>query len=367
MNPLRAIVVGAGFAGEGHTRALQYAGVEVVALCARQPDVVRAMADKLGVGIASTNWRATLDEVRPDIVAIGTPAHVRREIIEAAVGLGCHLFCDKPLATTAGEAKALYELVAASGVKHTYAATHCYDPSVAWLAEQVASGAIGHLQQIVFLVRSGLAPVLPWSWFLMQELGGGMLNNHFVHLLAILERVVGGPLVHVAGRADFAIARAPVVPGIHDFRDWMAKIATLTPEVLDAAEWRECDTDTSYTALMRFATPTGEVPVTLISGPGVPPGDTVGMRLVGERGVLIARGEVAFRVSQILGKATEETELPVPERLTAALPQAGGYCEDRWAALAKEFVADIRGQVHTPYLTFRDGWRYQEAIDAIRC
>ena len=24
------------------------------------------------------------------------------------------------------------------------------------------------------------------------------------------------------------------------------------------------------------------------------------------------------------------------------------------------------GEPHQPYLTFRDGWRYQEAIDAIR-
>ncbi|RIK39349.1 MAG: hypothetical protein DCC57_20275 [Chloroflexi bacterium] len=29
-------------------------------------------------------------------------------------------------------------------------------------------------------------------------------------------------------------------------------------------------------------------------------------------------------------------------------------------------VADIRGEPHRPYLTFYDGWRYQEAIDAIR-
>ena len=94
---LTAIVIGAGFAGEGHTRALQHCGVEVVALCARQPEIVRAMTDKLGVEIASTDWHATLEEARPDIVAIGTPANVRREIIEATVAKGCHLFCDKPL------------------------------------------------------------------------------------------------------------------------------------------------------------------------------------------------------------------------------------------------------------------------------
>lgn len=38
--PLRAIVVGAGSAGEGHTLALRQTGVEVVAICARQQAVV---------------------------------------------------------------------------------------------------------------------------------------------------------------------------------------------------------------------------------------------------------------------------------------------------------------------------------------
>jgi hypothetical protein len=29
-------------------------------------------------------------------------------------------------------------------------------------------------------------------------------------------------------------------------------------------------------------------------------------------------------------------------------------------------VADVPGEVHRPYITFRDGWRSQEVIDAIR-
>ena len=58
--------------------------------------------------------------------------------------------------------------------------------------------------------------------------------------------------------------------------------------------------------------------------------------------------------------------LPVPQRLIDALPQTGNRLVDKWAALARDFLADIRGEPHAPYLTFYDGWRYQEAIDAIR-
>jgi predicted dehydrogenase len=364
---LRAIVIGAGFAGEGHTRALQYVGVDVIALCARQPTIVRAMAERLGVPIASTDWRATLEEIQPDIVALGTPASLRREVIEAAVAQGCHLYCDKPLAITAPEAADLCRIVEEAGIKHAYAATRRYDPSVVWLAELVREGAIGRLSEIVFTLRTSLTPVLPWFWALMLEQGGGLLNNHFVHLLSILEQIVSGRLVRVMGQANFDIDRAPYLPDIHDFRDWAARADTLTPEELESAEWRDCDADTSYSALMRFAAPTGEVPVTLISGPGATASDeSSGMRIRGELGTLIARGEVSFQVSRVLGSETLETELPIPERLIVALPKVGGGCEDRWAALAQEFVADIRGESHQPYLTFRDGWRYQEAIDAIR-
>jgi predicted dehydrogenase len=38
---VRAVVIGAGWAGEGHVVALRRCGVEVVAICAREPEVVQ--------------------------------------------------------------------------------------------------------------------------------------------------------------------------------------------------------------------------------------------------------------------------------------------------------------------------------------
>ena len=105
--PLRAIVIGAGWAGEGHTRALQYAGVDVAAICARQTGIVQAVADRLGAGEASIDWRHTLEAIKPDIVSLETPASLRGEAVKAATSLGCHIFCDKPLATTGAEARRL--------------------------------------------------------------------------------------------------------------------------------------------------------------------------------------------------------------------------------------------------------------------
>jgi len=131
---LQAVVIGAGWAGEGHTRALQYAGVDVHTICARQMDIVRNVADRLGVPHASVDWRRTLEETKPNIVAIATPASLRAEPIVMAADLGCHLFCDKPLDIDTPKAKVLLDAVESAGVKHACAATDCYHPGVAWLA-----------------------------------------------------------------------------------------------------------------------------------------------------------------------------------------------------------------------------------------
>ena len=54
-NQLTAVVVGAGWAGEGHKKSLQSAGVGVEAICARTPSVVERVAEEIGVPVASTD------------------------------------------------------------------------------------------------------------------------------------------------------------------------------------------------------------------------------------------------------------------------------------------------------------------------
>ena len=77
----------------------------------------------------------------------------------------------------------------------------------------------------------------------------------------------------------------------------------------------------------------------------------------GERGTLIGEGIFALAISRQAG--TELEPLPVPQRLLDALPHVGDDIQSKWVALARDFVADIQGEPHDPYLTFRDGWRYQ--------
>ena len=114
---LRAIVVGTGWAGEGHSKALRGAGVEVVALCGRTPEPAKAMAQKLGIAEVRFDWQQAITTLQPDIVSIATPASLHHEIALVAAQLGCHILCEKPLALNAAQARAMLQAGVQAGVQ----------------------------------------------------------------------------------------------------------------------------------------------------------------------------------------------------------------------------------------------------------
>ena len=367
---LTAVTIGAGWAGEGHTKALEFAGVEVQAICARKLDVVHEVAKRLNVAEASVNWRETLERVKPNIVAIATPAALREPVIEVATDLGCHIYCDKPLATTADEAGRIYQLAKSANVKHAYAATHRYDSGVTWLNELLMKDTIGTLRDIVVTTRGRRSPslVMPWSWMQTLDAGGGALNNGLPHMLGILQAITDGRLLRSMGEARVLTNKAPVIPDLHDYRDWLKKGGELTREDAAHLEWRPVDADNVFSALFQFRVNHVDVSATILFGVGQPVSTGInGIRLYGDKGTLATEG--TFYLNKILlynNNSEEARELKVPQRLKDQLPQIGDFVQNRWCALARDFLADIKGQDHQPYLTFRDGWRYQLAIESIR-
>jgi len=370
---LKAVIIGAGWAGEGHTKALQHYGVDVVAICARKAEVVEKVASQLGVSQASTDWQKSLLDIKPDIVALATPAILRTEVIELAVQLGCHLLCDKPLATTAEEAEHLYTIVKQAGVKHAFAATNLYDPSVAWVNQLLTSQTIGELKEIDVVVSRWYTTrspqkFKPWGWLDSLSHGGGILNNRLTHLLSMLERMTGRKLISAVGEARVIRKQAPVLPDIHDFRHWRGR--EITAEEASSLQWRECDAEGTFSALLQIGHSSSEtenrIRVIMRPNPGVLTDvPSHGWYFYGDKGTLVSRGgAVLSPISKHLDSQIEP--LPIPSELSEMLPQVGDDAQNKWAALVGDFLADIRNHSHEPYLTFHDGWRYQVAIDAIR-
>lgn len=127
---------------------------EVRAIMDVSDDVVGPVARRAGAR-SVTSVDDLLGDPGVDVVAICSPHRLHAEQVVAAVRAGARaILCEKPLATTRPEARAIAEVAAVAGVPLIVGAMHRFDP--AWLA---ASAAWGDLPDRVHTVRSSI--VLP--------------------------------------------------------------------------------------------------------------------------------------------------------------------------------------------------------------
>ncbi len=98
---VRVLVIGCGNMGRSHAKAYtQLTGFALCGLVSRGASKA-ALDRELGGGRACyDDWRQALRESRPDAVCISTYPDTHEEIALAALAQGCHVFTEKPLATT---------------------------------------------------------------------------------------------------------------------------------------------------------------------------------------------------------------------------------------------------------------------------
>lgn len=363
----RVVVLGSGWAGVGHTKAFRLAGAEIVGMASRTASSVQATAESLDIPSWSTDWRAMIKELQPDVVAVATPGGAHVEMCVAAIDAGCHVYCDKPLASTAAGARQMYEAGVRMGVKTAYAEACRYQPQLVYARELAQQGVIGRIREAEYLGHLGWAPLLPFGWMHQLEEGGGRLNTGLPHALSVLQAVMGGEPLAVMGEARYDVPRAPIGPSV-GFPEWI--YSAMTPEDAASAEWAEVDADFSFTALVRLGTPGTELKdaaSAYIRHSGIAMGRSDYTAFYGENGTIHVDGHLGLGALYLKTFQDKEwREFPIPSRIINSVPQAEKHTISNWAGLAIDLLADIRGEGYSGYQTFRDGWIYQEVIEAVR-
>jgi UDP-N-acetylglucosamine 3-dehydrogenase len=141
----RAAILGCG--GRGNAHAAGYAavpGAEIIACADPVAENARALAKKYPAPKVYADYRTLLKEQRPEVVSICTWPHLHREMVEAAVAAGARaIHCEKPMAPTWADAKAMHQACEAAGVVMTVCHQRRFTPSFQQAREWVRSGAIG--------------------------------------------------------------------------------------------------------------------------------------------------------------------------------------------------------------------------------
>ena len=106
-NSIGVAVIGVGMVGRAHAAGYRTAGslfsvdrpdTRLVAIAdAYEPFAVDA-TKRFGYERAETSWEAIVDAPDVDVVSVAVANSMHREVVEALLGAGKHVLCEKPLA-----------------------------------------------------------------------------------------------------------------------------------------------------------------------------------------------------------------------------------------------------------------------------
>jgi predicted dehydrogenase len=171
------------------------ASVEVVGLW--DEDGERAVAAAEGAGVTRFATAAELLAERPDGVIVTSVNAEHRGLTELAAAAGAHVLCEKPLATTVDDARAMVAACGAAGVRLMTAFPMRWSPVVQALREAVIDGTLGEVLMLEG-VNTGEMPDVHRAWFVdPAAAGGGAIADHVVHLADIYRWLLGSEVVEV--------------------------------------------------------------------------------------------------------------------------------------------------------------------------
>jgi predicted dehydrogenase len=172
-------------------------GIEIVAGC----DIVEGARDRCvdrwsprWPGLATyADYRAMLEQERPDVVLVATPDHLHTEPVLAAIEAGVKgILCEKPLATSLADADRIVAAAEAAGTVINVNYTRRWMPEFVEARRIVADGEIGKLSQII------------------AQIGGprAMLYRNHTHVIDLIQYLAGSAPEWVIGELE---------PGFEDY------------------------------------------------------------------------------------------------------------------------------------------------------
>ncbi|MEZ4669651.1 MAG: Gfo/Idh/MocA family oxidoreductase [Anaerolineae bacterium] len=168
----------------------------LAAICGRNEEATANAAKRYGYDAYYTDWRKMIRSKKVDVFDNGGPNDAHAVPTIAAAKAGKHVFCEKPLARTAAEAKKMLDAVEAAGVKHMVAFNYRFVPALVQARKLIASGALGRIFHFraVYLQEWIIDPNFPKIWRLDKSVAGsGALGDLGAHIIDLGRYLVGEP------------------------------------------------------------------------------------------------------------------------------------------------------------------------------
>jgi predicted dehydrogenase len=216
-------IVGTKFMGRAHSNAyidVRYffdmpARPILRAACGRNEPDLQAFAAQFGWQTTETSWERLVAREDIDVVDICTSNVTHMPIAMAAARAGKHVFCEKPIAMNAGEARQMLDAAREAGVRHMVAFNYRRAPAIMLAKQLIDEGKIGRIRHFnaVYYQDWLVDPNSSIVWRHDVKEGGsgahGDMNAHTVDLA----RYLVGEIEAVSGAQEIFVKERPLADG----------------------------------------------------------------------------------------------------------------------------------------------------------
>ena len=210
-------IIGGGYMGKAHAVAMSAVGavfqtalrprLEMVA--ASSPESAERYRAAYGFARATGDWRELVADPAVEAVVIATPSESHRPMAEAALSAGKHVLCEKPLADTLDNARAMLAAARAAGRVHMTGFNYIRTPASQFVRQLLAEGRLGRVNWFrCEHTEDFLAdPAAPFTWRCEGE-GNGNLGDLAPHPVNLALAMMG-PVAAVSAMAETVHADRP--------------------------------------------------------------------------------------------------------------------------------------------------------------
>lgn len=169
----------------------QFPNTELVVVSAARLEQAERLAVRLGCE-AAEGWEPVVARDDLDAVIVATPPHLHASISIAALKRGMHVLCEKPLARTLEEARAMVALAETAGRVLKCGFNHRHHPAVQQTRRWFEEGRIG--EPVFIRARYGIGgrPSYEQEWRADPEIvSGGQLMEQGIHAVDLARWFLG--------------------------------------------------------------------------------------------------------------------------------------------------------------------------------
>lgn len=151
---LRAAVIGTGKISEEHLRFLSTTPLaELAGVCDLSPSLAKYAVDRFPSAngrsaTAFTDSANMLQELRPDVVHVLTPAHTHVKLVTDALSAGAHVIVEKPVAPTNEQFRQLWSLAQANHRRIVEDHNYRFNEPVLRIEQLLRDGQLGEVREV---------------------------------------------------------------------------------------------------------------------------------------------------------------------------------------------------------------------------